>query len=309
VAVKQRGRDHGEGWGGDADAGFDFGSGEAGIGPVEFSGVVGNGLDPSASNSYYTIQTGQAFSAPGSRRQKFRARNTRGVGKRGGFQRFQAQEAWTITHELKLAPVKIQGRTVDMKITSYRAMAKCMPAEPTMANIDAALLAQGGAALHGARLSSTAADLVITGAQTVSVTVKNAALKTAGFVFGGKACGTGNWICLDDQREQRDGDGGAGAGVRHVAEVYDLRKSKLAALIKRRYTKMKITMTAAGGTRLCWRTTPAGRRCRMVSSETDADNAKPALFRAAYKRAWRGSTWRTGSRSRWNGRSRRWSYA
>jgi hypothetical protein len=66
-----------------------------------------------------------------------------------------------------------------------------MPAEPTMGNIDAALLAQGGAALHGARLSSTAADLVITGAQTVSVTVKNAALKTAGFVFGGRALRNG----------------------------------------------------------------------------------------------------------------------
>ena len=70
-------------------------------------------------------------------------------------------------------------------------MAKCMPAEPTMAEADGALLAQGGAAWHGAKLSSAAADLVITGAQTVSVTVKNAALKTAGFVFGGKALRNG----------------------------------------------------------------------------------------------------------------------
>lgn len=78
-----------------------------------------------------------------------------------------------------------------MKITSYRAMAKCMPAEPTMGNVDGALLAQGAAAEHGAKLSTTAADLVITGSQTVSVTVKNAALKTAGFVFGGKALRNG----------------------------------------------------------------------------------------------------------------------
>jgi hypothetical protein len=83
--------------------------------------------------------------------------------------------------------VKIQGRTVDMKITSYRAMAKCMPAEPTMAQIDAALGVQGQMK-HGALLSSNTAtaDLVITGQVSVSVTVKNAALKTAGFVFGGK---------------------------------------------------------------------------------------------------------------------------
>ncbi len=60
-----------------------------------------------------------------------------------------------------------------------------------MAEVDAALLAQGGAAEHGAKLSAKAADLVITGAQTVSVTVKNAALKTAGFVFAGKALRNG----------------------------------------------------------------------------------------------------------------------
>jgi hypothetical protein len=163
-----------------------------GIGAVEFSGVVGNGLDPSASNSYYTMETGQTFSAPALAAAKIpRQKYTASWGSAAGFVNFQAQEAWTITHELKLAPVKIQGRTADMKVTSYRAMAKCMPAEPTMANIDAALLAQGAAAAHGARLSSTAADLVITGAQTVSVTVKNAALKTAGFVFGGKALRNG----------------------------------------------------------------------------------------------------------------------
>ena len=60
-----------------------------------------------------------------------------------------------------------------------------------MAQLDGALLAQGAGAWHGAKLSGMAADLVITGAQTVSVTVKNAALKTAGFVFGGNALRNG----------------------------------------------------------------------------------------------------------------------
>lgn len=165
---------------------------KAGIGPMEFCGVVGNGLEASASNSYYTIASGQGFAPPAVLTSKIpRQKYTAAWGSVAGFTSFQAQEEWTITHELKLAPVRIQGRTVDMKILSYRCMAKCLPAEPTMANIDAALLAQGSAAMHGAKLSSTAADLVITGAQTVSVTVKNAALKTAGFVFGGKALRNG----------------------------------------------------------------------------------------------------------------------
>jgi hypothetical protein len=165
---------------------------KAAIGPMEFSGVVGSGLDSSASNSYYTIQTGQSFSAPAVLTSKIpRQAYTAAWGSFAGFGSFQAQDAWRITHELKVAPVKIQGRTVDLKIVSYRAMAKCMPAEPTMANIDAALLAQGSNAKAGARLSSLSADLVISGASSVTVTVKNAALRTAGFVFGGKALRNG----------------------------------------------------------------------------------------------------------------------
>jgi hypothetical protein len=157
------------------------------LGPMEFSGVVGNGLDPSANNSYYSIQTGQGFSPPAITASKIpRQAYSAAWGGFSGFSNFQAQDGWRVTHELKVAPVKIQGRTVDMKIVSYRAMARCMPAEPTMANIDGALLAQGSSAKHGARLSSQSADLVITGASSVSVTVKNAALKTAGFVFGGR---------------------------------------------------------------------------------------------------------------------------
>jgi hypothetical protein len=167
------------------------------VGALELSGVVGNGLDPSSANSYYTILTGQAFAAPAITAANIpRQKYTAAWGALAGFTAFQAQDAWTISHELKLAPVKIQGQTVDMKITSYRAMAKCMPSEPTMAQIDAQLMAQGASAVHGAKLSSLSADLVITGAQTVSVTVKNAALKTAGFVFGGKPLRQGElgWV-------------------------------------------------------------------------------------------------------------------
>ncbi len=96
--------------------------------------------------------------------------------------------------------MKIQGRTVDMIIAGYRCLAKCKPAEPALANIDAALLLQGTGAKHGRRLSSAAADLVITGQNSVSITLKNAALKTAGFLFGGKPLRNGeigwvsNWV-------------------------------------------------------------------------------------------------------------------
>jgi hypothetical protein len=171
------------------------------IGPVEFTGLIANGDDPENANSYYTIATGQSFSAPALDTTKLtRQRYTAAWGSFTGFTSFQAQDTWTISHELELNPVKIQGRTVDMTVGSYRCMAKCMPAEPTMANIDAALLIQGTGAKQGRRLSANSADLVITGQNTVSITLKNAGLKTAGFVFGGKPLRNGelgwvsNWV-------------------------------------------------------------------------------------------------------------------
>jgi hypothetical protein len=172
------------------------------IGAFEICGVVGNGMDPETANSYFTIATGQSNAQPAFAESKIpRQRYMAAWGTQAGFSSFQAQEAWTISHELKLAPVKIQGRTVDMKITSYRAMAKCMPGEPTMAQIDAALGAQGGLK-HGGRAGSSAskADLVITGQNTVSVTVKNAVMKTEGFVFGGKPLRNGEvgWVSTID---------------------------------------------------------------------------------------------------------------
>jgi hypothetical protein len=171
---------------------------KAAIGAFELSGVIANGADPDTASSYYTIQTGQNNVPPAVVESTIpRQKYTATWGPNAGFDPVQAQDAWTISHEIKLAPVKIQGRTVDMKILSYRAMAKCMPTEPTMAQIDAALGAQGQLK-HGAFLSAnpSKADLVIAGAQSVTVTVKNAVLKTAGFVFGGKPLRNGEvgWV-------------------------------------------------------------------------------------------------------------------
>lgn len=167
------------------------------LGPVEFTGLVANGADPESANSYYTIATNQSFTAPALDVTKLaRQRYTANWGTFAGFANFQAQDFWTISHELETAPVKVQNRTVDMVLTSYRCLARCKPAEPTMADIDAALLIQGTGAKHGRRLSSNAADLVITGENLVTVTLKNAALKTAGFVFGGKPLRNGElgWV-------------------------------------------------------------------------------------------------------------------
>lgn len=169
------------------------------MGQMEIWGIIGNGDDPSVANSYYTFATGQSYSNPavpgaaGLGRQEF----TAAWGEIGGFTSFQAQDKWTISHALKLEPIAIQGRTRAFRLASYSCMAKCKPLGPTMAQIDAALAAQGvSGAAGGARLSANAANLVITGSSSMTVTLGNAALKQAGYVFGGKPLRTGElgWV-------------------------------------------------------------------------------------------------------------------
>ncbi|MGA2176245.1 MAG: hypothetical protein ABSH38_14815 [Verrucomicrobiota bacterium] len=168
------------------------------LGRMEIWGVIANTEDPSHANAYYTLATGQSYAnpaVPGTAvlgRQEF----TAAWGSVAGFSSFQAQEKWTLSHELKLEAITIQGRTRAFKLVSYRAMAKCKPLGPTMAQIDAALYAQGTGAAGGYRLSTNSANLVITGSSNMTVTIGNAALKTAGYVFGGKPLRLGElgWV-------------------------------------------------------------------------------------------------------------------
>ena len=168
------------------------------LGRMEIWGVIGNGDGAGTANSYYTLQTGQAYANPAVPGTAYLGRQefTAAWGNASGFAAFQAQEKWTLSHELKLEPVTVQSRTRAFKLAGYRVMAKCKPLGPTMAQIDAALYAQGTGAAGGYRLSTNAANLVITGSGSMNVTLGNAALKTAGYVFGGKPLRLGElgWV-------------------------------------------------------------------------------------------------------------------
>jgi hypothetical protein len=173
------------------------------LGKMGVAGIIANSADPSTSaNEYYTIVAGggeplytgapAVASTAGLARQEYTAAWT-GI---TGFTSFQAQDRWTISHELELEPVKIQDRTRAFRFVSYRCMAKCKPIGPTMANIDAALRMQNTGAAGGALLSAGGAVLTITGKSTVTVTINNAGLVSAGFVFGGKPLRQGElgWV-------------------------------------------------------------------------------------------------------------------
>lgn len=166
------------------------------FGPMEFTGVIGTGLDMETATSLYTISSAAysdaTFAKTNFKQQLYNAA-WNGV---TGFTAFQAQDGWTITHELKLEPVKIQTRTVDYKIIGYRCMAKCKPIGPTSTQLQTQLGVQGTANPLGHLLSANSADLVITGQNGVVVTIKNAALKGGKYVFGNKALRYGEfgWV-------------------------------------------------------------------------------------------------------------------
>lgn len=170
------------------------------LGPMEIWGLIQSGQDATNTAAYYTYNAaGGSYSfsypsVPGTA--LIGQQEYKGVfGAVSGMTSFQAQETWTISHELEWSPVLIQGRTRAFRLLSYRALAKCKPADATMAALLASLSLQGANASSGARLSLLAKaanggasfpSLSITGTSGVSVTLGNAALKTAGFVFGSK---------------------------------------------------------------------------------------------------------------------------
>lgn len=170
------------------------------LGPMEIWGLIQSGQNPTNTAAYYTYNAaGGSYSfsypsAPGTAaigQQEY----TAALGTVSGLTSFQAQETWTVSHELEWAPVRVQGRTRAFRLLSYRALARCKPADATMTALLACLGLQGANANPGTRLSALARaanggasfpSLSITGTSNVNVTLGNAALKTAGFQFGSK---------------------------------------------------------------------------------------------------------------------------
>jgi hypothetical protein len=170
------------------------------LGPMEIWGLIQSGQDPTNAAAYYSYNAAggsYAFAYPAVAGTALIGQQeyTAALGSVSGLAHFQAQETWTISHELEWSPVQIQGRTRAFRLLSYRALAKCRPADATMTALLAALGLQGANATAGTRLSqltraanggASFPSLSITGTSNVSVTLGNAALKTAGFQFGSK---------------------------------------------------------------------------------------------------------------------------
>ncbi len=162
-----------------------LGVSDSNMGAAEWTGIIGDGLNPEAANSLYTIGTG-IYTALAIDRAKI---------PRGYYSGswaatvnsvtplvFAPEDKLTISFETTLEPVKVQGRVRGFKLTKLAVMTKCVPIGLTPAQVDGSALFQGTGATHGRRLSAGAHDLTITG--PMNIVQKNAAIKTAGFRFG-----------------------------------------------------------------------------------------------------------------------------
>ena len=111
-----------------------------------------------------------------------------GFGGDGGAA-LQAEDFWTITSEVKYSPLTVQKVTRHMKLDSVSFMAKARLVGPTHTQLLAELLSHTSGSLFGS--NTNAADLILTGPSSKTVTLKQSEIKGAGFEFGGTKLGTG----------------------------------------------------------------------------------------------------------------------
>jgi hypothetical protein len=103
----------------------------------------------------------------------------------------EAEDEWVITPSVSYQPLVVQNQPRGYVLQSVSYMVKCRPYGPTQAQIDAAVGIHAGRTL-GARIAgSSGADLVLTGPNSKTITLKNAEPAGAGFEWGGSKLGNG----------------------------------------------------------------------------------------------------------------------
>jgi hypothetical protein len=101
----------------------------------------------------------------------------------------EAEDGWELVPDIKYSARTVQKVTRHMVLDSVAFMAKCRPVGPTQTQIAGALLAHTAGSRHGA--GTNAADLVLTGPSSKTITLKKAEIMGAGFEFGGTKLGNG----------------------------------------------------------------------------------------------------------------------
>ncbi len=159
---------------------------------VEITCIIGNSsgttmYQPETANAYYTYATAQSYADDAFAKTNFkRVRFLGAWGAIAGFTAVIPQKGFQIGWELDARPLTCDGYgTVDFTIgeNTLQGSCKCIPIQPTAAQIEAQAAAQG--VQMGTLLSNNVADLVLTGnGGAPIVTLKNAGITEHGYAFG-----------------------------------------------------------------------------------------------------------------------------
>jgi hypothetical protein len=163
---------------------------------VEFTCLVGAGLDPGVSASYYTIAgtTWSDTTAGFTKANYLKTRFSGAWGALSGFSPIYPENGFSVAWDLELEPQMMDGYgTIDYVIKNFHATCKCVPVGPTMAQIEAQSQADvpGGGVPIGTLLSTVKADLTLSGFYNAAysgappvIVLKNASLLEHSFEFG-----------------------------------------------------------------------------------------------------------------------------
>lgn len=162
------------------------------LGQVTVTGVNATGTDPTSSSSFYAIQTAQSFTYPAIPSTAYLGRQkwTAVYGADTDWSSFSALAGFSISHELGLKWITDNGQNIGALITGYRPMCDFIPMGPTIAEIVGEMAFSGTGGVGGSvvpgqgqRYDANSADLVISGAITSTVTLKNATIESSEFAM------------------------------------------------------------------------------------------------------------------------------
>ena len=162
------------------------------FGPAEITGILADGKKLGDANAFRTL-TASGAADPGGQFTMADFQGgawtgawgaTAGWGGDGG-DAIEAEDEWVISNDIKYNPLPVQKLIRGYTLASVSFMAKCRPYGPTQAQIDTAI----NAATLGKEFSG--GDLVLTGPNAKTITLKNCGIFGAGYEFGGTKLGNG----------------------------------------------------------------------------------------------------------------------
>ncbi|HXP63246.1 MAG TPA: hypothetical protein VN829_22280 [Dongiaceae bacterium] len=170
------------------------------FGPVELAALIASGSTLGGAGSLYTLTPSGATDPGGQQSGSDFQRGpwygvwgtVAGFGGDGSSSPVDAEEEWVITTVAKYSPLPVQTLVRAFKLDNVSFMARCRPFGPSHSQIDAAIAINDGRLL-GQQFAdgTTGADLVLSGPNSKTITLKNADAVGAGFEFGGTQLGTG----------------------------------------------------------------------------------------------------------------------